>query len=103
MVPLYLYQKKMIIPIYIQNKKDQAFLIIRGLLGAIIQVIALYTLTFLPLAELYSVMYTSPIFTGIIGIIILKEKFTKYEILCSLLGLLGIFLILKPKWLIEVF
>ena len=44
-------------------------------------------------------MFTSPIWTGILGALILGEKYALYEFSCALFGFMGMILIVKPQFI----
>ncbi len=58
-----------------------------------------YGLTVISLAEAQSLLFTSSVWTGIMGSIILKEKYTIIEFSCAIFGLIGTILITKPSFL----
>ena len=56
----------------------------------------LYGVAFLPLAEVFAIEFTAPIWTAILAVIFLKEPLTRYRTLAILLGFAGIMIILRP-------
>ena len=56
----------------------------------------LYGVAFLPLAEVFAIEFTAPIWTAILAVIFLKEPLTRYRTLGILLGFAGIMIILRP-------
>tara|TARA_Y100000588_G_scaffold395150_1_gene520542 strand:+ start:1446 stop:2324 length:879 start_codon:yes stop_codon:yes gene_type:complete len=60
----------------------------------------LYGVAFLPLAEVFAIEFTAPIWTTLLAIIVLKERLTGYRIASIILGFLGILLILRPGLLV---
>ena len=56
----------------------------------------LYGVAFLPLAEVFAIEFTAPIWTALLAIIILKERLTGYRAMSILFGFLGILIILRP-------
>ena len=56
----------------------------------------LYGVAFLPLAEVFAIEFTAPIWTALLAVIFLKEPLTKYRTLSILLGFAGIMIILRP-------
>jgi drug/metabolite transporter (DMT)-like permease len=56
----------------------------------------LYGVALLPLAEVFAIEFTAPIWTAILAIIILKEQLTGYRTASILLGFIGILIILRP-------
>jgi drug/metabolite transporter (DMT)-like permease len=55
-------------------------------------------ISLLPLAEVFALEFTVPIWTAIIAAIFLKEKITGRKILSIILGLFGVVVIVKPGY-----
>jgi drug/metabolite transporter (DMT)-like permease len=56
----------------------------------------LYGVALLPLAQVFAIEFTAPIWTAILATLILKEKLTRYRTIAILLGFLGILVVLRP-------
>lgn len=56
----------------------------------------LYGVAVLPLAEVFAIEFTAPIWTAILASLILKEKLTKSRVSGITLGFIGILIILRP-------
>lgn len=56
----------------------------------------IYGIAFIPLAEVFALEFTVPIWTAIIATILLKESITKARIYAIVFGILGVFVILRP-------
>src|SRR6478735_1303341 len=56
----------------------------------------LYALTLIPLAELISIEFTTPIWTALLATAFLGEKLTRPRIAAIALGLIGIVVIVRP-------
>ena len=56
----------------------------------------IYGISFIPLAEVFALEFTVPIWTAIIAAILIKEKITKARIVAISLGILGVLIILRP-------
>ena len=56
----------------------------------------LYGVAFLPLAEVFAIEFTAPIWTALLAVIFLKEPLTNYRTLSIFLGFAGIMIILRP-------
>jgi drug/metabolite transporter (DMT)-like permease len=56
----------------------------------------LYALTLIPLAQLISIEFTTPIWTAILAVTFLGEKLTRPRVTAILLGLVGIVVIVRP-------
>lgn len=50
----------------------------------------------MPLSEAIVIIYTSPIFTGLLGKTLLKEPFTNVYKIGAILSCIGLFLIIRP-------
>ncbi len=55
-----------------------------------------YGVVFLPLADVFAIEFTAPIWTAVLAVIFLKEPLTRYRTLSILLGFAGIMIILRP-------
>jgi len=55
-----------------------------------------YGIAFIPLAEVFAIEFTTPVWTAILAIFLLGEKLTKPRVAAIALGFLGILLILRP-------
>jgi drug/metabolite transporter (DMT)-like permease len=56
----------------------------------------LYALTLIPLAELISIEFTTPIWTALLAVTFLGEKLTRPRVMAILLGIVGIVVIVRP-------
>jgi len=56
----------------------------------------LYALTLIPLAELISIEFTTPIWTALLAVTFLGERLTRPRVIAILLGLVGILVIVRP-------
>jgi drug/metabolite transporter (DMT)-like permease len=56
----------------------------------------LYALTLIPLAELISIEFTTPIWTALLAVTFLGERLTRPRVMAILLGLVGIVVIVRP-------
>lgn len=56
----------------------------------------LYALTLIPLAELVSIEFTTPIWTAILAVIFLGEKLNARKIVAIAFGMIGVLVIVRP-------
>ena len=56
----------------------------------------LYGVAVLPLAEVFAIEFTAPIWTAVLAMLLLKERLTGNRLLAILLGFGGILIILRP-------
>ena len=56
----------------------------------------LYGIAILPLAEVFAIEFTAPIWTAILATVILGERLSRYRMLAIVLGFAGIVVILRP-------
>lgn len=56
----------------------------------------LYALTLIPLGELVSIEFTTPIWTALLAVLFLGEKLSRARIAAIVLGLVGIIVIVRP-------
>ena len=57
----------------------------------------LYALTLIPLAELISIEFTTPIWTALLAVTFLGEKLSRAKLSSILLGLIGVAIIVRPE------
>ncbi|MEO0620265.1 MAG: DMT family transporter [Pseudomonadota bacterium] len=55
-----------------------------------------YALTLIPLAQLFALEFTSPIWVAIFAALILGERFTRWKALAIALGFIGVLLVAQP-------
>jgi drug/metabolite transporter (DMT)-like permease len=73
--------------------KNKPILFLRGAFGSVGLIFFFYTLQMMPLASATVIHYTSPVFTSLIAIAILGERFSKKQALFFSLSLAGVFLV----------
>lgn len=56
----------------------------------------IYGIIFIPMAEVFAIEFTAPVWTTIIAAIILKERITYPRVVSIALGLVGVLLIVRP-------
>tara|TARA_S200000501_G_C20713452_1_gene695103 strand:- start:14 stop:901 length:888 start_codon:yes stop_codon:yes gene_type:complete len=76
--------------------KNKPLLILRGLLGTIALVCIFYAIQNMPLNISTVIQYTYPIFISIFAATLINEKITKNLIIATVIGWLGILIILNP-------
>ena len=75
---------------------NKFLLVIRGFLGTIALICIFYAIRNMPLNISTVIQYTYPIFISIFAVILIKEKISKNLIIASVIGWLGILIILNP-------
>ena len=70
--------------------------VIRNLAHYIGQYGWFYGIALIPLAEVFAIEFTTPIWMAILAIFILDEKLTRSRIMTILLGFVGVLIILRP-------
>ena len=55
-----------------------------------------YGIAFIPLAEVFAIEFTVPIWTVLLAAVILGEKITKFKVAAVVLGFIGVLVILRP-------
>lgn len=68
----------------------------RGLLGFASLLMYFYAITILPLSTAVTLSYTSPLFLGILSVVLLHEHLTRHTLIGLVLGFAGIILLLQP-------
>ena len=101
----YLFGLVVLLPLFIRNGThifDTKHIHLHGLRG-FIQALAVmlwfYAVTKLPIAEVTALGFVSPIFVVFGAVFFLRERLTKPRIAAVILGLVGIFVILRPGFI----
>ncbi|KAG0164896.1 hypothetical protein DFQ30_009249 [Apophysomyces sp. BC1015] len=82
------------------GKRDlRGLLVTRGMVGAISLALFYYSITQLPLPDATVVYFLGPTFTAILAAMVLHEKFTIFDGMCSAGCLAGVILVSKPQFL----
>ena len=55
-----------------------------------------YGIAFIPLAEVFALEFTVPVWTAVLATLLLKEQVTRARVSAIVFGVLGVFLILRP-------
>ncbi len=55
-----------------------------------------YGIAFIPLAEVFALEFTVPVWTAVLATLLLREQLTRARIAAIVFGVLGVFLILRP-------
>jgi drug/metabolite transporter (DMT)-like permease len=56
----------------------------------------IYALAFIPMAQVFAIEFTAPVWTAILAALILGERFTLPRAASVVLGLVGVFIIVRP-------
>ena len=72
---------------------NQMWLVFRGLVGATALILYFITLQKIPLASAATIQYTSPVFTAILGIYIVREKIRPVQWLCFITAFSGVLIV----------
>lgn len=70
---------------------NKPILVLRGVFGSIGLIAFFYTLQNMPLAAASVIHYTSPVFTGIIAMVLLKEKMNTRQYVFFFISIIGVF------------
>ena len=73
--------------------KNQKYLILRGLAGAVALILYFITLQKIPLASAVTIQFISPIFTTILGIYLVGERVLKLQWVFFLMAFVGVLII----------
>ncbi|KAF9353178.1 hypothetical protein BGX26_009031 [Mortierella sp. AD094] len=80
------------------GKKGYRFLLfVRGLAGSIGLGFFFFALSIMPLADATVIFFLGPVFTAILGRIVLKEPFGPLDALASTVSMIGVVLVAKPS------
>ncbi|XP_078343970.1 solute carrier family 35 member G1-like [Oculina patagonica] len=84
---------------FIYPWKHSKYLLLRGVTGATAMTLSIYAVKHMPLADARVIIYTSPVFTAILGRIFLKEPVSKFDVIAMVLSIGGVVLIGRPTFL----
>ncbi|KAF9899524.1 hypothetical protein BX616_002974, partial [Lobosporangium transversale] len=79
------------------NKGVRFLLFCRGLAGSCGLGFFFYALSVMPLADATVIFFLGPVFTAILGRIVLKEPFGPLDMLASVVSMIGVILVAKPS------
>ena len=82
--------------VHIFSTKHIHLHVLRGIIQAMAVMLWFYAVTKLPIAEVTALGFVSPIFVVFGAVFFLRERLTKPRIAAVVLGLVGIFVILRP-------
>jgi drug/metabolite transporter (DMT)-like permease len=78
------------------NRNVRFLLFCRGLAGTCALGFFFFALSVLPLADATTIFFLGPVFTAILGRIVLKEPFGPLDALASTISMIGVILVAKP-------
>ncbi len=90
----YLDVKRKGISVWGNNKP---LLFARGTIGTIALMCVYYSVTTLPLAEATILQYVHPVFTALLGVLILKERIQTSTMICIAFCLAGLWVMVQPN------
>lgn len=68
----------------------------RALVGLVASVLSVYAFTTIPLAEVYAIVFLSPLFVTILSMVLLKEHVGPWRWLAIVAGFAGVLLVVRP-------
>lgn len=74
-------------------------LFLRGLLGSGAMILVYYAFQVMPLADATVITFSSPVFTSFFAWIFLREKYSLWDLLFTLITITGVVLIARPPFL----
>jgi len=99
----------LIIPLILKNKKisfwgnNKPLLLLRGLISFIVIIAYFYTITVMNLTDALSIKQLSPLFIILLASIFLREKVSFKQVAIFILALLGVLLIIKPGFSLNIY
>ena len=75
---------------------NRALLIARGAIGTLALICVYYAVTTLPLAEATLLQYMHPVFTALLGLLLLKEGIALSTVACIVLSIAGLVVMVDP-------
>ena len=82
------------------NSKDFGLHFFRNIFHFFGQNLWFFALPIIPLAELFALEFTSPIWVILLGYLFLRENLTKQKIFIGFLGLVGVLIIARPNFML---
>lgn len=95
---LYLHTKLFDPDLEIDDKKNKRIIIILSGLAAAAAAFYLFGITKLPLAAAVVLIYTTPMFTGILSYLILKISIDRWEIAAAICSFIGVVFVVRPDF-----
>lgn len=68
----------------------------RAIIGAVAAIVSVFAFTTIPLAEVYAIVFLSPLFVTLLSAVFLKEIVGPWRWLAVLLGFAGVLLVVRP-------
>jgi drug/metabolite transporter (DMT)-like permease len=69
---------------------------LRGLCGLISSTLVIFAFTTIPLAEVYALVFLTPVFVVILSVILLKEQMSRFRWAMLALGFVGVLIVVRP-------
>ena len=83
----------------IGNAKNLPFLCVRGVAGTLALCCQFYAFQHMPLADATVIVFSSPVFTGVLAYFLLGETWGLFDVLATLWCFTGVVLIARPTFL----
>jgi drug/metabolite transporter (DMT)-like permease len=80
----------------INDQENKKLIILQAILGFISAACFIYGIKYLPLSEAITLMYTTPIFTGIFAWYVMNEPWTRNQWVFTAVSMVGVGLIVRP-------
>ncbi|XP_072176369.1 solute carrier family 35 member G1-like [Diadema setosum] len=97
-VPIIVFQR----PSLKYSRAAYFLLLLRSIMGSANTMVIFYTYQIMPVANAKAIQYCSPLFTGLLGWLLLKEKFSILDAVLGLVMLTGVFLVAQPTFLFNL-
>ena len=94
--PLMIYYFHPFIP---PSKREFLFIVSRGAFGCLAMVAMFFAFEHIPLADATTIVFTSPVWTSIFGYFLLREGWSVFDSIATLLCVVGVSLITRPSFL----
>jgi len=88
-------------PSLLGARNNRGWLLLRGVFGASENACAWVALGYLNLADANCIMFTNPVFTGLLAWLLLGQRWRWYDNVLTLSSLLGALLVVRPPFLTE--
>ena len=101
LLPSALCMQRAGLSLFPQDRNTLATVLGRALLGFLSTSAGHVAISNLRLTEAYCLFYTAPIWTSLMGYFLLEEKLSWHQAINIVNGMVGVLLIVRPRWLFQ--
>jgi len=92
----------LILGLYFRNEvwgSKPGFMVLQGMMGALALTLALFSVTLIPVPDALTILFTSPLPTLLLSVILFKERLNVMKVVAMILLLVGVVLVCKPSFI----